>query len=101
MNITNNKNSDLITYTGIKLSNDNFNQVRSIVTALKFKGINCAGHKTFYTGTSFNDKSSITNYIRNHYIFDKDEYGVVFLPNSHEAYILAQPKFERKLLKSV
>jgi len=101
MNINISQNSDLISYRGIRLSTDNFNRVRDVVRILRFRGVRCAGHKTYEVGTDLNSKIKVADYVRNRYMFGDNEFGVIFLPNSHESYMLAQPKFEQDLIKTV
>ena len=101
MNVKRFQNSNLISYNGIKLSTDNYVRVRDFVEALKFRGACCAGHKTYEVGTDMNSKIRVADYVRSRYLFGEKEFGVIFLPNSHESYMLAQPKFEQELLKTV
>lgn len=101
MDIQQARNSNNISYQGIRISTSDFKTVRNMVTSLRFVGAQCAGHKTYKIGNSINEKKSISNYIREHYFFMDNEYGVVFFPNSNETFLLAHPNFEQKLLKTV
>ena len=51
-------------FSGIKLSTDNYEKVRDMVTKLKFMGIGCAGHKSFTTNNTVAEKAYLANYMR-------------------------------------
>ena len=88
-------------FRGIKLSYSDFNSTKNVVNYLEKYGLNCVGKKTYKTNNSFIDIQKKTLYIRKHYKFAKDNFGVVFFPWSGEAYILSEPVYEQSIFKLV
>lgn len=81
-------------FTGIKLQNSNFENARNIMLQLKRVGFDCLGHKTRYCNNETLDKIKMAKFVRDNSLFGDKEYGVLFLPWSGEAYIMANPKDE-------
>ena len=49
----------------------------------------------------FKEMLNKTKYVRDHYQFDKNEFGVVFFPWARKTYILSEPTHEQNLLEWV
>lgn len=88
-------------FNGIKLSTDNYEKVRNMVTKLKFMGINCVGHKSFTTKDTLADKAFLANYMRAYHPPGENRFGVLFFPSCHEAYIISDKLYEQKIIKSI
>ena len=88
-------------FSGIKLSTDNYEKVRDMVTKLKFMGIGCAGHKSFTTNNTVAEKAYLANYMRKYHPPGEQRFGVLFFPFSHDAYIIADKIYEQKLFKNI
>lgn len=81
-------------FTGVKLANPDFKSARNIMLQLKRVGFDCLGHKTRYCNNETQDKIKMAKFVRENSSFGDKEYGVLFLPWSCEAYIMANPKDE-------
>ena len=83
------------------MSNPKFTDVRGIATGLKFRGYNILGHKTFYVNNNFDSKLRLFKFIRENNTFSVNDFGFVFLPWSHEAYIVGSKKGEQMLMSNI
>ncbi len=101
MNISTKLNNNNIYFSGIKLSNPKFEDVRDIAMNLKCRGYNVFGHKTFYVNNNFESKIKIFKFIRSSNYFSVDDFGFVFLPWSKEAYVVGSPIGEQLLLPKI
>lgn len=101
MNINTNFNSKYSTqnFTGVKLANADFKSARNIMLQLKRVGFDCLGHKTRYCSNTMQEKMRMAKFVREGSPFGDKEYGVLFLPWSGEAYIMANPKDELTIYK--
>ena len=90
-----------VSFNGIRLSSYDFNSTKRIVKYMMLNGYSCAGKKIYYVNNNFTDKQKTANYIREHYKFYENEFGVLFLPWSQETYILSEPLYEQRMFEWV
>ena len=88
------KNNNL-SFSGIKISNANFEYVREVAFNLKRAGFLNLGHKTIYCNNNIGDKMKVAQQIRKQSGFYDREFGAVIFPWSNEAYIMANPSYEQ------
>lgn len=88
-------------FKGIKLSNNNFERAVDVVMHLNRIGFEALGHRTFVVENTMKSKQKVFSSIRNSGTFDPKEFGVVFLPWSKEAYLVANPLDEQNMFSSV
>ena len=84
-------------FTGIRLSGSSFDDVKNVVTALKFSNATILGYRRFYVNNDFNSKLKLFNRVRYLNKFKSNEIGVVFLPWSRETYLMGTHSYEQQL----
>lgn len=90
-----------VSFQGIRLSNPKFEQVRDMALYLQRVGFYNLGHKTKYCNNTMNAKIQAVKSIRQQTNFQDREFGALFLPWSHEAYIIASPVYEQTLYRVI
>ncbi len=90
-----------MSFRGIKLSFYDDKLTRRIVKYMRINGFGCVGKKTYYVNNNFNNKVKASNFIRDHYEFNENEFGILFLPWSKETYLLSKPANEQTMLEWV
>jgi len=88
-------------FSGIKLSKADFEHVRNVAFYLQRTGFTNLGHKTLFVSNEFQAKHKALQNMRTYTGFDNLEFGAVFLPWSHEAFIVALPEYEQFMLPVV
>ena len=88
-------------FDGIKLSSSSFTNAKEVALHLKKTGFYCLGCKKLYASNDLNSKIRKFSNFRAAYTFGDREFGTVFLPWSHEVYILARPDYEQFMLPVV
>lgn len=94
-------NNNNINFSGIRLSNPKFDNVRGIAMGLKLRGYNVVGHRTFYINNNFDSKLKLFKFIREKNDFSANDFGFVFLPWSKEAYIVGSKKGEQNIMSNI
>lgn len=86
-----------INFNAIKLPQNQFEYTKNVKYLLEQNGIKVVGHQTFFVSSDNQSKRILYSFIRDSYDFGTKECGVVFLPWSKEAWVIAKPKLEQKL----
>ena len=96
-NVLNKSNS----FLGIKLSSSSYRNAKEVASHLKRTGFSCLGCKNLYVSNDLNSKIKKFSNFRAAYTFGDREFGTIFLPWSHEVYIVARPDYEQFMLPVV
>lgn len=89
------------TFTGIKLSSNEFEKVRDMVFLLNRTGFDNIGHQSVVCNNTLADKIKVTQEIRKYTGFLDREFGALFFPWSQEAYLIATPQYEQLMYSVV
>lgn len=95
------QNINPISFNGIKLSTYGDRPAKRVVRYMEVNGYGCVGKKTYHVNNKLEDKSKIASYIREHFKFYENEFGILFFPWSREVYLLSELENEQKMLEWV
>ena len=91
-----------ISFCGIRLYRNDAKSAHRTISYLNMNGYDFVGQKKYYCANKeLKDKHNKANYIRMHYPFEGNEFGLLLFPWVDETYILADPKVEQKMLEFV
>jgi hypothetical protein len=96
--IKTNNNAD---FKGIKLSRNGRRYVKDVASRINCGEFSFIEKRKEYVSNTFNDKRKVFSVMRADNAFDNDEFGVLYLPWSKEAYIVSNPLAEQRLFPIV
>lgn len=83
------------TFHGIKLSSNNYENVRDMANLLNKTGFKNLGYKKIFCNNTISDKINKFKNIRDKANLFGKQFGAIFLPWSNEAYIISSPEYEQ------